>query len=115
MNINNEFPVVIFANEFNGKRYYKAGLSKKDVDGNYIKGYKDVKFKKDVVLHNKTKIKIQKAWLDFYLKDKKTIDFIFISEFEILEEEQKELESSNNTDLINDAELYEINDDELPF
>ena len=75
MNVNNEFPVMIFANEFNGKRYYKVGLSKKDVDGNYIRGYKDVRFKKETFIHNKTLIKIKNAWLDFYVKDKKTIDY----------------------------------------
>lgn len=107
MNISNEFPVMIFANEFNGKRYYKVGLRKKDIDGNYINGYKDVKFKKEVFIHHKTKIKIKNAWVDFYLKDKKTIDFIFISEFEIIEEEEATAP---------DSVLIEANDDDnLPF
>ena len=92
MNINNNYPVMIFASEFNGKRYYKVGLSKKDVNGEYINGYKDVKFKNDVFMHHKTKINIKNAWLDFYVKDKKTIDYIFISEFEIVEDKKEELE-----------------------
>lgn len=108
MNLSNDFPVMIFASEFNDKRYYKVGLSKKDVDGNYIRGYKDVKFKKDVFVHSKTLIKIKKAWLDFYVKDKKTIDCIFISDFEIVENEP------NNTDTP-EEELYEISDEDLPF
>ena len=72
MNITNEYPITVFANEYQGKRYYKIGLSKKDVNGNYINGYKDVRFKNDVFLHNQTKIYIKKAWLDFYVKNKKS-------------------------------------------
>lgn len=91
MNISNDYAVMIFASEFNDKRYYKMGLSKKDINGEYISGYKDVRFKNDVFIHNKTKIKIKKAWLDFYVKDKKTIDYIFISEFEIVKDKQEEI------------------------
>ena len=98
MNINNNYPVMIFASEFNGKRYYKVGLSKKDVNGEYINGYKDVKFKNDVFMHNQTKINIKNAWLDFYVKDKKTIDYIFISDFEIVEDKKEELEEIEEAD-----------------
>lgn len=105
MNISSNYPVMIFASEFNDKRHYKVGLSKKDMNGNYINGYKDVRFKKDVFIHNKTKIKIKSAWLDFYIKDNKTIDYIFINDIEIVEENR------------NDApeEFYEVSDEELPF
>lgn len=98
MNINNNYPVMIFASEFNGKRYYKVGLSKKDVNGEYINGYKDVKFKNDVFMHNQTKINIKNAWLDFYVKDKKTIDYIFISDFEIVDDKKEELEEIEEVD-----------------
>lgn len=98
MNINNNYPVMIFASEFNGKRYYKVGLSKKDVNGEYINGYKDVKFKNDVFMHNQTKINIKNAWLDFYVKDKKTIDYIFISDFEIVDDKKEELEEIEEAD-----------------
>ena len=106
MNISNNYPVMIFASEFNGKRYYKAGLSKKDMNGNYINGYKDVRFKNDTFLENQTKIKIKNAWLDFYVKDKKTIDYIFINEFEIANEEKQ--------DNIPES-FYEASDEDLPF
>ena len=102
MNISNDYAVMIFASEFNGKRYYKAGLSKKDVNGEYINGYKDVWFKNDVFVHNQTKINIKKAWLDFYVKDKKTIDYIFISEFEIVEDKKEELEEINEMQDLDD-------------
>ena len=94
MNITNNYAVTIFRNDNEYGTFYKVGLSKKDKEGNYINGYKDVRFKKGVELADKTKIYIKKAWLDFYIKDKRTIDYIFISEFETLEskiEESKEV------------------------
>lgn len=106
MNISSNYPVMIFASEFNGKRYYKVGLLKKDIDGNYIKGYKDVRFKNDISIDNQTKIKIKNAWLDFYVKDKKTIDYIFINEFEIANEEKPDNISES---------FYEASDEDLPF
>ena len=86
MNISNDYAVTIYRNDTQYGTFYKAGISKKDVKGNYINGYKDCRFKKDVQLENKTKIYIKKAWLDFYVKNKKTIDYIFISEFETVED-----------------------------
>jgi hypothetical protein len=86
MNISNEYPVTIFKNVNDYGTFYRVGLSKKDVEGKYINGYKDIRFKKGVELEDKTKLYIKKAWLDFYIKDKKTIDYIFCSEFELIEE-----------------------------
>ena len=86
MNISNKYPVMIFKSEYQGNKFYKVGLSKKDVDGNYINGYMPVRFKKGVELEDKTKIYIKNAWLDFYIKDKTTMPYIFISEFEKLED-----------------------------
>lgn len=73
---------MIFAKEFNGKMYYRAGLSTKDKDGKYVNGYIDVKLPKDVELADKTKINITKGFLSFYKnKDKKDIFYIVIQEF----------------------------------
>jgi len=79
--------VMIFSKEYQERTFYTMGLSKKKQDGTYENGYINVKFKKDVVVPNKAKITIQKAWLDFYLKDKITVPQIFVSEFEIEEQE----------------------------
>ena len=49
-------------------------------------------------MHNQTKINIKNAWLDFYVKDKKTIDYIFISDFEIVEDKKEELEEIEEAD-----------------
>ena len=85
MNIVTDRQYMIFRKDNEFGTFYKVGLSKKDMNGNYINGYKDVRFKKGVNIENKTIIYIKKAWLDFYLKDGKTRDYIFISEFETLE------------------------------
>ena len=124
MNIENKYPVMIFRNEFEGKALYNVGLSKKDQEGNYINGSIPCKFKKDVEVENKSKIYIKKAWLDFYRKDKQTIPFIFISEFEYVGE-AIELSKKSDSDIIqgvmNDDPFtsfgneIEITDDMLPF
>lgn len=111
MNISNEYAVTIFRNDSQYGATYKVGLSKKDVNGNYINGYKNCRFKKDVQLENKTKIYIKKAWLDFYVKDKKTIDYIFISEFEIAPT-KNELAAESVEDPFMEIE---IDDNDLPF
>ena len=77
---------MIFSKEYQERTFYSMGLSKKKQDGTYENGYINVKFKKDVVVPNKAKITIQKAWLDFYIKDKITVPQIFVSEFEMEEQ-----------------------------
>ena len=72
MKLENKYPVMIFAKEYNGNIYYNMGLSKKDQNGNYINGYINCKFKKGIQVDDKKKIYIKDAWLDFYLKDKET-------------------------------------------
>lgn len=86
MNIVNDYAVMIFRYDYEGKALYSLGLSKKNQDSTYTNGYISCRFKKDVELENQTKIYIKKAWLDFYLKDKVTIPYIFISEFELLQD-----------------------------
>ena len=129
MNISNEYPVTIFKNVNDYGTFYKVGLSKKDVEGKYINGYKDIRFKKGVELEDKTKIYIKKAWLDFYIKDKKTIDYIFCSEFEKIEETIENARTLNNMSdsqivqaVVNEEDPFksfaneiEIGDMDLPF
>lgn len=90
MNITNERAVTIFRNDTEKGVFYSVGLSKKDINGNYINGYKNVRFKKGVDVDNQTKIYIKKAFLDFYKKDNRTIDYIFITDFVTLEETQQQ-------------------------
>lgn len=86
MNIVSDQSYMIFRNDFNGYSYYKIGISKKSQTGEWINGYIRCQFKKDVSLENRTKIYIRKAWLSFYTKDKETIPYIFINEFETIDE-----------------------------
>lgn len=90
MQIVEDKEVMIFRQDKDGKRFYSIGLSRKDQNGNYINGYMTVVFKKNVDLENKTKIKIKEAWLGFNLKDKKTYPHIFINDFEVVEQEEKD-------------------------
>lgn len=113
MNISNEYPVTIFKNVNDYGTFYKVGLSKKGVDGNYINGYKDIRFKKGVELADKTRIYIKKAWLDFYIKDKKTIDYIFCSEFE---EVAEAIDNAKTLSSMSDSQIVQtvVNEDD-PF
>lgn len=85
----------IFRNDYEGRAYYKIGLSKKDENGNYINGYMDCRFKSGTDLPNNTKIEIKKAWIGFGVKDKKTYPHIFISEFNVVSEVLKEEKKSD--------------------
>lgn len=121
MNIVNEYPVMVFRNDYEGRALYSLGLSKKNQDNSYSNGYISCRFKKDVELENQTKIYIKKAWLDFYLKDKVTVPYIFISEFETLKDamqqgKQEVLDEipQNYKTQYDEIEVV-LNDDDLPF
>ena len=96
---------MIFRRDNDYGSFYTIGLSKKLEDGSYDNGYLDVRFKKGVSLENKTKINIKEAWLTFYKKSEgeysKTIPYIFINDFEIVDNGQEE--------------TVEFDDDDLPF
>ena len=105
MKISNEYPVMIFANQKEDKTYYSLGLSKKNQDGSYINGYLQCQFKKGVELDNQTNIYIKDAWISFYIKDNKTIPYVFINEYELV------------ADVIKSFEKDEVvlSPDDLPF
>ena len=109
MNFKEEKDRMIFRKDNDFGTFYTMGLSKKLEDGNYQNGYIDVRFKKDVKLSNKTKINIKEAWLSFYLKEengyKTTKPYIFVNDFEVVEEGETPSE----------YEQIEVDIDELPF
>ena len=122
MNIESKQPYTVFRNDYNQYTFYKLGVSKKDTTGKWINGYIKCKFKKDVALENKTRIYIKKAWLSFDLKEKETIPFIFVSEFETIDEtienskKSTEIVQSKAEDPFKDfGEEIEIRDEDLPF
>ncbi len=113
---------IIFRKDYNGKPSYSLGLSKKDKDGKFINGYIKVNFKKGVELNNKSKIKIKNAWLDFYKDNEKTMPTIFINEFEIAQEGEKQEEKNPfeefGEDITTDFDTghqIQIEDSDLPF
>lgn len=79
----------IFRKDFNGKPIYKIGLSKKNQDGSYTNGYMLCSFKKGTNIQDKSFIMIKSAWLDFYLKEKETIPYIFINDYELIEDNKE--------------------------
>lgn len=106
MNITSK-DIMIYKKEYEGKTYYRAGLSRKKQDGSYEKGYIDVKLPKDVELDNQTKINITKGFLSFYkTKDKKDVFYIVVQEYskKNTEEKQKinEIKQENSTKLYED-------------
>ena len=119
MNIISDRTEVIYKNVHERKTIYSIWVSKKNLDGSYTNGYINVKFPKTIELkEDKTLIKINNAWLDFYLKDKTTIPYIFINEFEILNDMTKDI--TTKKEIKNDpyeemGEEVKITDDNLPF
>lgn len=103
---------MIFKNEKDNKVSYSIGISKKKEDGTYENGYIPVRFRKDIELDNQTKIKIKSAWLDFFKIEKRTIPYIFINDFEKVENEVHQQKSVDNWDA---GKNVEIDDDMLPF
>jgi len=94
---------MVFAKDFNGRTAYSVGLSKKNMEGEWINGFIPVGFRKGVNLADRTKIVIEKGWLDFYLnKDGKTVPTLFILEF-----------STESQDIPEGFIFQE--DDEVPF
>ncbi len=86
----NDYPVIIYRKEYKDNVFYNMSLAKKEQDGKYTYGYMPCQFKKGVEIEDKTKIYIKKAYLTFYVKDKTTHPYIFISEYELVENVIKE-------------------------
>lgn len=112
MKLINEYPVKVFENKYEDKKYYKIGLSKKDQNGNYMNGYIDCRFRKDVDVDVSKKIYIQDAWLDFYVKDKKTNLYVFVNKFEYVSDIVKQ-EVKDPFEEFGDE--VELTDADLPF
>ena len=109
---------MVFVKEYEGRKLYSIGLSKKNKDGGYDNGYITARFRKDVELENKTRIKVVDSWLSFNTNENKTFPFVFINEFEIIgtakpkEDAFKEFGDNLKTKR---EEQVEITDEDLPF
>lgn len=114
MKVIHEYPVKVFENTYEDKKYYKIGVSKKDQNGNYINGYLDCRFRKDVEVDTSKKIYIQDAWLDFYVKDKVTHNFLFVNKFEYVSDVIKN-ESAASDPFEDFGNEVALTDEDLPF
>lgn len=120
MDFKGNFIVMVFVKEIEGRKLYSIGLSKKNQKGGYDNGYMSVRFKKDVVINNKTRIKVKEAWLSFNTNEGKTFPFIFINDFELVSEAKPKEDSNVYEDFGNSIktevqEQIEITDEDLPF
>ena len=119
MDFKENFIVMVFVKEYEGRKLYSIGLSKKNKNGGYDNGYISARFKKDIVLNNKTRIKVKEAWLSFNTNENKTFPFVFINDFEILGEAKPKEESNLFEDFGNNIKSegngIEISDSDLPF
>lgn len=113
---------LIFRRDYNGKPKYALSISKKDTNGNYVNGYINVHFRKNVELKNKTKIRVSDGWLDFYKDNDKTIPTLFINEFKIVKEGEdevvKEVDPYKEMNVKVESDIgkeIRIEDDDLPF
>lgn len=120
MNFEKNYIVMVFVKEYEGRKLYSIGLSKKNKEGGYDNGYMSARFRKDVELENKTRIKVKDSWLSFNTNEGKTFPFVFINDFEVLgtakpKEEAdpyKEFGDNIKTEV---KEQVEIQESDLPF
>jgi hypothetical protein len=96
MNITSDRPITIYRFEDNGKVKYTFGVGKKIKDTNdYENAFYPIQFKQGVDLKDKSKITVKKAWLSFYSWEyqgkKGNTFYVMCSEFELAEEEVKEV------------------------
>ena len=77
---------MVFRNEYNGNVFYKIQITGKNLDGTVKKAYKIVRFKGDVDIPDKTLIKINAGFEDFYFgKDKfNAIYTVVITDFDVI-------------------------------
>lgn len=118
MNIATDKMHMIFRKDYEDRTLYTTSISKKKQDGTYEKAYIPVQFKKGVELENQTNIYIKNAWITFYKnKENKPVFYIFINEFNTVEEQAKEFQDSSIKTKDNAIESLEvkIEDSDLPF
>lgn len=89
MHIRENDEVIVFKND---KDYYSIGLSRKDRNNQVYYGYFPCQFKKGDGVENKTRIKLKNAFISFYMKDDKTMAYLMILNYEIVENKKDYLE-----------------------
>lgn len=82
-------PVMVFRNDEGKYPRYSIGISSKDKDGEWIKGYIPCKFKKGVEIENMTKITINNSFYVVDRGDKRNFVSIMIMDFDIENEQEQ--------------------------
>lgn len=84
-------PVTVFRQDKtssagNPYQQYSLGVSSKDKDGNWINGFINCQFKKDVEVANKAKIKINNAFYNVTESNGTKYYKVFIMDFDVVEQ-----------------------------
>ena len=111
---------MIFRKEFDDRVAYTTTLSKKNKEGTWENAFISIQFKKDVFVHNKTKITLDNAWLTFYMsKDNKPVFYIFCNEFTEVDAPEVEIEpvrpSKKAEKVAIPSGFTAVEDDDCPF
>lgn len=89
---------------------YTLGVNSKNKDGEWANGYINCKFKKDVSVANKTKIKIKSAFFVATKSGGKSYTHLMITDFDILEAGETASDSADEF-----MKIPEGVEDEVPF
>lgn len=98
--------------------FYKIRIQKKKYDGTKETYYKNVAFKKDVELKDKTKIKIIDFFEDVFSRpnDKYNANWtLFITEFEEISNEEDKIMAIDEFNSLMDTSDVEISDEDIAF
>lgn len=121
MNIEDSRAKTIYRKDGEGYTLYSIGINHKKQDGSWEGGFIPCRFPKGTNIPNKTKIMMITAWLDFYTKEEKTHPFIYIKEYEIVEDKQEskqeniQVPQNAKTEYDNENTGVSLSDDDLPF
>ena len=115
----------IWRKDFNGRTYYNILVNQKNYDDTESRYYIPVTFKKGIEVDNMTDIKIIKGTENLrannYVEDNKKpycpIFSYMITEFEIIENEEQKKDQAYKKyqETLNENELEEVSNAELPF
>lgn len=117
MNIDTDNTYTIYRNEFENRIAYSTRINKKLKDGSYESAFIPVQFKKDEDIKDRTKLIIKEGWITFFkTKEGKTIFYIFINKYNVVEsEETEDYENIKTETNALDSIGVEITDADLPF
>lgn len=112
-------PVTVYAKERatqNGGKFttYCIGVASKDKDGNWVNGFIDCQFKKDVVVNNKAKIEIGNSFFTVSEYNGKKYSKLFITDFTVVDQGEVQ-NAGQSVDADGFMNIPDGIDEELPF